>query len=56
MNAPHLRMSGSLTAGTTEKVRPKGGRMVVFPAWLMHQVRPYYGMAERISIAFNLAV
>jgi uncharacterized protein (TIGR02466 family) len=56
MNAPHLRMSGSLTAGTTEKVRPKAGRMVVFPAWLMHQVRPYYGMAERISIAFNLAV
>jgi uncharacterized protein (TIGR02466 family) len=56
MNAPHLRMSGSLTAGTTEKVRPKAGRMVIFPAWLVHQVRAYYGMAERISIAFNLAV
>jgi uncharacterized protein (TIGR02466 family) len=56
MNAPHLRMSGGLTAGATEKVRPKAGRMVIFPAWLVHQVRPYHGTAERISIAFNLAV
>jgi hypothetical protein len=28
----------------------------MFPAWVMHQVRPYRGNAERISIAFNLAV
>ncbi|SKA01661.1 conserved hypothetical protein [Enhydrobacter aerosaccus] len=56
MNAPHLRMSGSLTAGTTERIQPKPGRMVIFPAWLLHQVRPYRGRTERISIAFNLAV
>jgi uncharacterized protein (TIGR02466 family) len=56
MNAPHLRIAGSLSAGTTEKVRPKSGRMVIFPAWLLHQVRPYHGTAERISIAFNLTV
>jgi uncharacterized protein (TIGR02466 family) len=56
MNAPHLRMSGSLSAGATEKVVPKAGRMVIFPAWLLHQVRPYRGNAERISIAFNLTV
>jgi uncharacterized protein (TIGR02466 family) len=37
-------------------VRPKAGRMVMFPAWLLHQVRVYHGTAERISIAFNLAV
>jgi hypothetical protein len=30
--------------------------MVIFPAWLLHQVRPYRGNAERISIAFNLTV
>jgi len=30
--------------------------MVLFPAWMMHQVRPYRGNAERISIAFNLSV
>jgi uncharacterized protein (TIGR02466 family) len=56
MNAPHLRMSGSLSAGTTERVQPKAGRMVIFPAWLLHQVRAYRGNAERISIAFNLTV
>jgi len=56
MNAPHLRMSGSLSAGATEKVVPKAGRMVIFPAWLLHQVRPYLGTDVRISIAFNLTV
>ena len=56
MNAPHLRMSGSPSAGATERVQPPAGRMVIFPAWLMHAVRPYRGTAERISIAFNLAV
>ena len=56
MNAPHLRMVGSISAGATERVVPKAGRLVMFPAWLMHQVRPYTGTAERISIAFNLAL
>ena len=56
MNAPHLRMSGSLSAGATEKVVPTAGRMVIFPAWLLHQVRPYKGSAERISIACNLSL
>ena len=56
MNAPHLRMSGSLSAGATERVTPEAGKMVIFPAWMMHGVRPYRGTAERISIAFNLAV
>jgi uncharacterized protein (TIGR02466 family) len=56
MNAPHLRMSGSMSAGATERVVPKVGRMVIFPAWLLHGVRPYLGTAVRISIAFNLTV
>jgi len=56
MNAPHLRMAGNLSAGSTERIRPQAGRLVLFPAWVMHQVRPYHGTAERISIAFNLAV
>ncbi len=56
MNAPHLRMSGSQSAGATERMPPKAGRMVMFPAWILHQVRPYRGSAMRISIAFNLAV
>ena len=56
MNAPHLRMAGHLSAGATERRRPQAGRLVMFPSWVFHQVRPYHGGAERISIAFNLAV
>ena len=58
MNAPHLAyaMAGGLSAGATERVRPRAGRLVLFPAWMMHQVRPYRGTAERISIAFNLTL
>jgi hypothetical protein len=56
MSAPHLgfAMPGGLTGGATEKVRPKAGRLVLFPAWMMHQVRPYRGASMRISVAFNL--
>ena len=58
MNAPHLgfAMPGGLTAGATERIRPRAGRLVMFPAWMIHQVRPYTGTAERISIAFNLSL
>ena len=58
MNAPHLgvAMAGGLTAGATERVPPKAGRLVMFPAWMMHQVRPYRGTAQRISIACNLSL
>jgi hypothetical protein len=30
--------------------------MVLFPGWLNHYVHPYYGPAERISIAFNMMI
>ena len=44
------------SAGATERIRPKPGKLVMFPSWVFHQVRPYHGNAERISIAFNLTV
>jgi uncharacterized protein (TIGR02466 family) len=58
MNAPHLRFAGpgGLAAGASERVVPKPGLLVLFPAWLMHQVRPYHGNATRISVAFNLTL
>ncbi len=37
-------------------IRPVNGRMVLFPAWLNHSVRPYKGTRERVSVAFNLMV
>jgi uncharacterized protein (TIGR02466 family) len=58
MYAPHLAFNvpGGLSVGVNETVPPKAGRMVMFPAWLLHQVRPYRGTAERISVAFNLSL
>lgn len=58
MYAPHLgfAMPGGLSGGVNEAISPKAGRMVMFPSWLLHQVMPYRGAAERISIAFNLSL
>jgi uncharacterized protein (TIGR02466 family) len=57
MYAPQLAYgSAGLSVGANETVRPKAGRLVMFPAWLLHQVRPYKGKAQRISIAFNLSL
>jgi uncharacterized protein (TIGR02466 family) len=60
MYAPHLAFAmpagRGLSVGANETVPPKSGRLVMFPAWLLHQVRPYHGNAERISIAFNLSL
>jgi uncharacterized protein (TIGR02466 family) len=57
MYAPHLAYGKlGLSVGANETVRPKSGRLVMFPAWLLHQVRPYRGTAQRISIAFNLSL
>ncbi len=35
------------------EIRPQEGRLVVFPPWLLHSVRPYRGTGERVSIAMN---
>jgi uncharacterized protein (TIGR02466 family) len=57
MYAPQLAFgSAGLSVGANETVRPRSGRLVMFPAWLLHQVRPYRGAARRISIAFNLGL
>ncbi|HTE79378.1 MAG TPA: 2OG-Fe(II) oxygenase family protein [Reyranella sp.] len=57
MYAPQLAYgSAGLSVGANETVRPRSGRLVMFPAWLLHQVRPYRGAAQRISIAFNLSL
>lgn len=58
MYAPALAFAGrgGLSLGASETVRPKAGLLMLFPAWLLHQVRPYRGTRERISIAFNLSV
>ena len=37
-------------------IKPEVGKLVIFPSWLMHAVRPHNGTGERISIAMNLPV
>ncbi len=56
--APHLAyaMPQGLSPGSSETLQPVSGLMLLFPSWLLHQVRPYKGNALRISIAFNLSI
>lgn len=58
MYAPTLafNLPGGLSLGASETIPPRAGRLVLFPAWVLHAVRPYRGRAERISIAFNLSL
>ena len=34
----------------------KPGQLVLFPSWVPHQVMPFYGEGERITVAFNCAM
>ena len=36
------------------RIAPSPGKLVVFPSWLIHGVKPHQGNAERISIAMNV--
>jgi len=31
----------------------EAGRLVLFPSWVLHEVKPFEGSGERITIAFN---
>lgn len=42
--------------GQSRVIQPSTSQMLVFPSWLLHGVRPYWGDTERISIAFNIAL
>lgn len=35
-------------------LRLKPGQLVLFPSWLLHEVLPYEGNTERITVAFNM--
>jgi uncharacterized protein (TIGR02466 family) len=58
MYAPALKFTGEdgASVGAAETIPPRAGVMILFPSWLLHQVRPYRGKATRISIAFNLSI
>lgn len=57
MEAPDLRFRAAADAppSTLETlVRPAAGRLLMFPGWLRHAVKPYFGEGTRISVAMNL--
>ena len=56
--APTLRyaLPGCLSAGQSDFLVPESGTLILFPAWLVHAVRPYHGTSRRISIAFNFSI
>jgi hypothetical protein len=41
---------------TVAELGVREGRMVLFPSWLKHSVRPSPNADERISISFNVAM
>ncbi|MBV8975382.1 MAG: hypothetical protein JOY74_09680, partial [Sinobacteraceae bacterium] len=34
-------------------VRLEPGQLVLFPSWILHDVKPFQGEGERITVAFN---
>ncbi len=47
-------MPGLDLLGSTFTVLPRTGRLVVFPAWLLHYVHAYHGQRPRVSISCNI--
>lgn len=56
MNAPDLQFVGDNgeRLPRTQTFSPTPGRLVLFPSWLNHAVKPNTGDRDRISIAMNI--
>lgn len=55
MAAPDLVFAADgLEEQTKVEIAPTPGRLVAFPSWLMHSVKPHGGPRDRISIALNV--
>jgi uncharacterized protein (TIGR02466 family) len=48
----NLRLQSPYNHGTWN-IRFQPGQLILFPSWLQHEVLPFYGRDERITIAFN---
>lgn len=63
---PHVGQAMYIDAGNERLAQPFGianyglslrpGQLVLFPSWLLHQVLPFYGDKERITVAFNCSM
>lgn len=52
MDAGNLRLKSPYHHGTWN-LQLQPGQLVLFPSWLQHEVMPFHGNDERITIAFN---
>lgn len=52
LDAGNLKLRAPYHHGTWS-VPLQPGQLVLFPSWLQHEVLPFYGSDERITIAFN---
>jgi len=52
LDAGNLKLRPPYHHGTWS-VRFQPGQLVLFPSWLPHEVLPFYGADERITVAFN---
>ncbi len=49
-------LPGTINMGTSFRINPQAGNMLIFPAWLPHFVHPLVGKQDRICIACNVTI
>lgn len=52
LDAGNARLAVPYQHGTWN-LRFKAGQLVLFPSWVQHEVLPFFGNDERITVAFN---
>jgi uncharacterized protein (TIGR02466 family) len=52
VDAANANLPGPFNNGT-RSVRFEPGQLVLFPSWVLHDVKPFEGDGERITVAFN---
>ena len=52
LDAANASMRGAFASGVRQ-IDLEPGQLVLFPSWVLHDVKPYDGDGERITVAFN---
>ena len=52
IDAGNAALQGAFASGT-RSLRLEAGQLVLFPSWVLHEVTPFDGSGERITVAFN---
>jgi hypothetical protein len=52
LDAANANLSGAY-GNQVRHLYMEPGQLVLFPSWIMHDVKPFQGDGERITVAFN---